>query len=59
MIVFLQLAIFWLVMRLSEDFTVRASICLRDEKHHKENDNSETCESILQNGHFLRRNSVK
>lgn len=58
---FSKLSIFWVAMRLSEDFAVRASWCGSDESILRlaENDESEACASILQIGHHLVLNKVK
>ena len=56
---FYKLTVFWVVMGLSEDLSVRALKCRSDDKHHKISNDSEACESILQIGHILSRNEVK
>ena len=57
-----KLVIFWVVMGLSESFTIKAQQC-RSEMISTvrlvENDYSEPCDSVLQIGHLLGSNGVK
>ena len=51
--VFCKLAIFWVVIGLSENFTLRAPKCRYDDKYLAENDYSEACDSIFQTFHLM------
>ena len=57
---FWKSAISLVVMALSDNFTVAASKCRSDGKHHKvaNNDDSQTSASVLQIGHLLDRNQM-
>ena len=57
--VFCKLAIFCVVMRITENFAVRAPKCRSDNKHNKTKDDSEAFVSILQILHLLGRNGVR
>ena len=56
---FCRLVIFWVVLVLSEDFTVRARKRRSDNKRLTKNDDSQVCDVFLQIGHLLSRNGVK
>ena len=61
MTVFLKLAIFWVVTRCSENFTVTAlNVALMiSTVRLARNDDLEASDSIVQIGHLLGRNAVK
>ena len=56
---FCKFSIFWVLIALSENFTVTAPNGRSDDKHHKKSFYLEACDSILKIGLFLNSNGVK
>ena len=58
---FWKSAIFFVVIALSDNFTVRAQtvILIVSTREVTENDDSEACDIIFQTGHLISRNLVK